>query len=80
MPTKRAIYSIQAEVLARFNTLFKGHERSRAVEHFMIEAIKEREDEIVAAAKLIEKDPAFSEYHEVSKWADAQAIDTLVRS
>ncbi len=77
--TKRVIYSIHLEVLSRFNALFKGRERSRMVEQFMLKAIGEREHEAVAAAKLIETDPAFSEYREVSEWADAQAIDTLAR-
>jgi hypothetical protein len=77
MPTKRVLYSIHPEVLSRFNAFFKGRERSRMIERFMLTAIKERENEVVAAAKLINTDPAFSEYHEVSEWADAQAVDTL---
>jgi hypothetical protein len=78
MPTtKRVLYSIHPEVLSRFNALFKGRDRSRAIESLMLKAINEREQEVVAAAKLIETDPAFSEYHEVSDWADAQAVDTL---
>ena len=75
--TKRVLYSIHSEVLSRFNALFKGRERSRVIEQFMLKAISERENEVVAAAKLIETDPAFSQYREVSEWADAQAIDTL---
>ena len=77
--TKRVLYSIHPEVLSRFNALFRGRERSRVVEQLMIKAINEREAEVVAAAKLIETDPAFSQYQEVSEWADAQAIDTLAR-
>jgi hypothetical protein len=80
MPTtKRVLYSIHPEILARFNALFKGRERSRVVEQLMLKAINERESEVVAAAKLIGTDPAFSEYREVSEWADEQAVDTLAR-
>jgi hypothetical protein len=78
MPTtKRVLYSIHPDVLDRFNALFRGRERSRMIERFMLSAIKERENEVVAAAKIINTDPAFAEYREVSEWADAQAIDTL---
>jgi hypothetical protein len=80
MPTKRVLYSIHPEVLTRFNALFKGRDRSRMVEKFMIQAIDSRASEVAAAAKLIETDPAFSEYAAVSEWADAQAVDTLARS
>lgn len=75
--TKRVLYSIHPEVVERFNALFKGRERSRVVERLMLQAINEREAEVVAAAKLIENDPAFAEYREVSEWVDAQAVDTL---
>ena len=78
MPTtKRVLYSIQSEVVSRFNAVFKGRERSRVVEQLMIQAIEARENEVVAAAKLIETDPAFAQYRQVSEWVDAQAIDTL---
>ena len=81
MPTtKRVLYSIQSEVVSCFNTFFKGRDRSRVVQQLMIQAIEAREDEVVAAAKLIESDPALSEYRDVSVWADAQAIDTLAHS
>ena len=78
MPTtKRVLYSIHSEVVSRFNTLFKGRDRSRVVERLMIQAIEARENEVVAAAKLIETDPAFAHYRQVSEWVDAQATDTL---
>lgn len=75
--TKRVLYSIHPEVVERFNALFKGRERSRMVEKFMLQAINERAAEVVAAAKLIETDPAFAEYRDLSEWGDAQAVDTL---
>jgi hypothetical protein len=77
MPTKRVLYSIQSEVVSRFNAVFKGRDRSRMVEQLMIQAIEARENEVAAAAKLIETDPAFAHYRQVSEWVDAQAIETL---
>jgi hypothetical protein len=77
--TKRVLYSIHSDVLSRFNALYKGRDRSRMVEQFMLQAIEARASEVAAAAKLIERDPAFAEYQEVSEWADAQAVDTLAR-
>jgi hypothetical protein len=77
--TTRVLYSLNPDVVARFNRIYKGRERSRVVERFMIDAIDARENEVVAAAKLIASDPAFREYDEVADWADAQAIDTLAR-
>ncbi len=78
--TKRVLYSVDAEVASRFNAMFKGRDRSRVIERFMVQAIDEREAEVVAAAKLLETDPAFTEYHEVSEWTDAQAVELLARS
>jgi hypothetical protein len=77
--TTRVLFSLNPDVVARFNRIYKGRERSRMVERFMIEAIDARENRVVAAAKLIASDPAFREYDDVADWADAQAIDTLAR-
>ncbi len=77
--TTRVLYSLNQDVVARFNRIYKGRERSRMVERFMVEAIDARENRVVAAAKLIASDPAFREYDDVADWADAQAIDTLAR-
>lgn len=76
-PTKRVLYSIDPEVVTRFHAIYKGRERSRAVERLMLQAINEREAEVAAAARLIETDPEFAEYRKLSAWADAQAVDTL---
>jgi hypothetical protein len=77
---KRVIYSIKMYVTARFNGLFKSNQRSGVIERLMIQAIAERESEVVAAAKLLESDPDFGEYRALWEWADAQALDTLSRS
>ena len=77
--TARALYSIRSEVLGRFNTLFKGRERSRTVERLMERAIAEREDEVTAAARLIETDPAFAEVRAISGEVDALAAETAAR-
>ena len=67
------------QVAARFEAAFKGRDRSRAIERLMLCVLDEREAEVVAAAKLIEADPAFVEAAAVSKWSDAQAVDLLSR-
>lgn len=77
--TKRVVYSIDSEVAARFEATFKGRERSRAIERLMVRALAERESEVVAAARLVETDPAFAEATAVSDWSDAQAADLLSR-
>jgi len=78
--TKRVLYSVNSEVASRFNAMFKGRDRSRVIERLMAQAIDEREAEVVAAAKLLEIDPAFAEYREISQWTDAQAVEVLARS
>jgi hypothetical protein len=78
--TKRVIYSVDAEVASRFNALFKSSQRRRVIERLMIQAIDERESDVVAAARLLESDPDFAECREISEWTDAQAVDTLGRS
>lgn len=78
--TKRVLYSVDTEVAARFNAIFKGRDRSRVIERLMAQAISEREGEVVAAARLLETDEAFAEYREVSDWVDTHAVDTLARS
>lgn len=77
--TTRVLYSLDPDVVARFNRIYKGRERSRVVERYMTAAINAREEEVVAAAKLIATDPAFAEYDDVAEWADAHSIDTLAR-
>jgi hypothetical protein len=77
--TKRVVYSVDSEVAARFETAFKGRERSRAIERLMLRALIERERDVVAAARLVESDPSFAEAAAVSEWADAQAVDVLSR-
>jgi hypothetical protein len=58
--TKRAVYSVDSDVAARFDATFKGRERSRAIERLMVRALAERESEVVAAASLVETNPAFA--------------------
>ena len=76
---KRVVYSVDSEVAARFEATFRGRERSRAIERLMRRALAERESEVVAAAKLVESDPAFAEAAAVSEWSDAQAVELLSR-
>ena len=75
----RVLYSINPNVVAEFNKMYKGRERSKIVERMMLDAILARENDVVAAAKLIATDPAFREYDDVAEWANAHAIDILAR-
>jgi hypothetical protein len=78
--TKRVHYLVASDVAARFNAIFKGRDRNRVIERLMVQAINEREAEVVAAAKLVETDPEFAECREISAWADRRAVEALARS
>jgi len=76
---KRVVFSIDADVLARFNRLYRPKQRSEVVERLMIQALEANAAEVGDAAMKIATDPSYREYDIVSDWADAQAIDTLSR-
>ena len=76
---KRVVFSIDADVLARFNRLYRPKKRSEVVQRLMIQAMEANAAEVVDAAMKIATDPSYREYDIVSDWADAQAIDTLSR-
>lgn len=73
----RAIYSIDPEVLKRFNTLFKPGERSKVVEQLLREKIDTEDQQLVDAARRIESDPRFAAIREVSDDVDRIAGETL---
>ena len=62
----RAIYSINPDVLSRFNALFPPRERSKVVEQMIQRALAERESGLLEAARKIESDPRFAAIREVS--------------
>ena len=62
----RAIYSINPDVLSRFNALFPPRERSKVVERMIQRALAERESGLLEAARKIESEPRFAAIREVS--------------
>lgn len=62
----RAIYSINPDVLSRFNALFPPRERSKVVEQMIQRALAERESGLLEAARKIESEPRFAAIREVS--------------
>ena len=73
----RAIYSINADLLSRFNALFPARERSKIVERMIQKALEERERDLVEAARKIENDPKFAAIREVSYDIDRVAGEAL---
>ncbi len=74
---QRAVYSIKPQVLTRFNTLYRVGERSKLVERFLDEKVREKEQAFVDAARLIERDPALRAVRGVSRDVDALAGETF---
>ena len=62
----RAIYSINPDLLSRFNALFAPRERSKVVERLIGQALVERESGLLEAARKIESDPRFAAIRAVS--------------
>ena len=73
----RAIYSINADLLSRFNALFPARERSKIVERMIQKALEECERDLVEAARKIENDPKFAAIREVSDDIDRVAGEAL---
>ena len=63
----------------RVNALFAGRGRNRPVERLKERAIEEREDEVIAAARLIETDPGFIKLRAISEEVDRLAAETAAR-
>jgi len=61
--------------VARFNAALK----SSAAERWTERAIAEREDEVIAAALLIETDPDFARLRVISEEVDGLAAETAAR-
>ena len=73
----RAIYSIDPEVLNRFNSTFRPHERSKVVEQLMRQALAKKERQVIDAIRLIESDPRFAAIREVSADVDRIAGEAV---
>ena len=76
---KRVVFSIDADILARFNRLYRPKKRSEIVERLMVQSMEANAADVAEAAMKIATDPAYREYDEVSDWADVQSADTLSR-
>lgn len=57
----RSSYTISAPTLQRFNAAVAPGERSRVVEQFMLQAVRQREADLENIAHAYMTDPAFSE-------------------
>ena len=73
----RAIYSINAELLTRFNAMFPPRERSKVVEQMIRKVLAEREQGLLDAARKIESDPRFGSIREVSDDIDRIAGEAV---
>ncbi len=78
MPTaSRAIYSIDADLLSRFNAVFAPRERSKMVERLIQSALEQREQGLLEAARKIESDPRFASIRAVSDDIDRIAGEAV---
>ena len=66
MSSTRVIYSIDPQILSRFNAMFAPRERSKVVEQMIQRALSERESGLLEAARKIESEPRFAAIREVS--------------
>ena len=60
MPAGRASYTIETEVLSRFNALVPAGERSKLVEKYMRQALERRERDAGAIAEEFMTHPDFA--------------------
>lgn len=73
----RAIFSIDPNVLQRFNAHFKRGERSKVVEQLIREKVDAEDQQLVEAARRIETDPRFAAIRDVSDDVDRIAGEIL---
>lgn len=60
MPAGRASYTIEPEVLSRFNAIVPAGERSKVVEKYMRQALERRERDAAAIAEEFMTHPDFA--------------------
>ncbi len=61
MPASRASYTIEPEVLSRFNAIVPSGERSKIIEAYMKKALEHREREATAIAQEFMTSPDFAQ-------------------
>ena len=75
--SQRAFYSINDDVLSRFNALVPARKRSQIMQKLMAQHVANFEAKIAHAVSLIENDPDFAAIADVSGDADSWAFDKL---
>lgn len=73
----RAVYSIDADLLSRFNARFAPSERSKVVEQMIQKTLSQREPSLLAAARKIESDAKFASIRAVSDDIDRVAGEAV---
>ena len=73
----RAIYSINPDLLGRFNAQFAPRERSKVVEQLIQQPLAARESGLLEAARKIESDPRFAAIRAVSDDGDRIAGEAV---
>ena len=61
MPASRASYTIEPEVLSRFNAIVPSGERSKIIETYMKKALERRELEAAVIAEEFMSSPDFAQ-------------------
>jgi hypothetical protein len=77
MMSQRAFYSINDDVLSRFNALVPARKRSQTMQKLMAQHVASFEAKIARAAALIANDPDFAALAGVSGDADNWTFETL---
>lgn len=78
MPAGRASYTIEPEVLSRFNEMVPSGERSKIVEAFMKKALAMRSRQLEAIAEEFVTHPDFAQVRADSAlWEEATLSDGL---
>ena len=73
MAALRASYTIESEVLLKFNEMVPAGDRSQLIQHLMERALSERRKKLEAIAIEFETHPDFAQAR-----ADGEAFDTTV--
>ncbi len=73
MPALRASYTIEPEVLLKFNEMVPPGERSQLIQRLMEGVLSEREKQLEAIAEEFETHPDFAQAR-----ADCEAFDAAV--
>ena len=77
MATLRASYSIEPEILQKFNELVPAGERSQVVQSLMAKVLSERSKSLEALAEEFETHPDFAQARQDGEAFDAVTADRL---